>query len=243
MNYKKRVINLIEGLRLISADNENIYVQARYGPSKIVKLPLKIDENLSCFAGMVIGDGHLTKNKSKTAIESSNIKLLKCLQEMNFALFNNNASIRKVIERKNKKQSYHLTIYSKAIQDLMNKVFEIPRGKKSGIVNVPTEIMLDRKNIKTAFIIGLLAAEGSRKGNNQVRMCSASKILLKNVKNMLEDIGIENKIESWTNQKYKKEYYSLSFKRYHLDILARECRSGQTGLILSIFKKVTGGHA
>jgi|WetSurMetagenome_2_1015567.scaffolds.fasta_scaffold465984_2 hypothetical protein len=59
MDYKKSVLLLSDRMRLLRKDNKNIYVQARFGPSKVTKLPLRISEDLSCLIGVIIGDGHL----------------------------------------------------------------------------------------------------------------------------------------------------------------------------------------
>lgn len=172
-------------------------------------------------------------------IESTNKELLIVLSRVSKTLFNTRTRVIENKKRFGKKQTYHLSIYSKAVQELLSIVFNIPRGKKSNIVKIPEIILKENKNIKSAFIIGLLVAEGSRRGNYAVRLCSASKILLLDTQKLLVDLNISSKIESWINKRYKKEYYSLSFKRHHLDSLKRECRSGQTGMILSIFKKAT----
>lgn len=243
MDYKRAVMDLSNRMRLISLDQNSIYVQAKYGPSKIIRLPISIDEDLSCFSALIIGDGHLHKHKFRTTIECSNRELLDILAKIIFDLFKINVRISEVKKIEGKKQTWQLTIYSKAVQELLSIVFQVPRGKKSDIVQIPRNILSSNNQIKSAFVIGLLAAEGSRKGKYQVRICSASRNLLLDSQNMLKDLGIEGNIVSWINKTYKKEYYSLSFKRVHLDSLMRGCRSGQTGQILSIFKRVIEDQA
>lgn len=243
MKYKKEVLKLSRRMRLISINKNYLEVQAKYGPSKIVKLPLKINKNLSCFTAVIIGDGHLCYDKFRITVESCNKELLSILSEMVLSLFNIKTSIKEVKKREGKIQTYHLSIYSKAVFELLNIIFDIRRGKKSSIVRIPKQIIKGNKCFYSPFIIGLLIAEGSRKGKKEVRICSASKRLLEDIKIMLERINISSKIESWFNKKYKKEYYSISFKRIYLNSLMRECRSGQTGQILSIFKKIIEDQA
>jgi len=243
MSYKNEVFCLSNRMRLISINTNSIRVQAKYGPSKVVQLPLFISNDLSCLMAFIIGDGHLSKHKFKTSIESSNKEILISLSKIVKSLFNTKILIKKIKKRAGKKQTYHLTIYSKAVQELLNLVFGIPKGKKSDFVRIPKHILLANKEIKSAFISGLLAAEGSRKGKRRIRLCSASKHLLLDTQSILKDLKIKSSIESWINKKYKKEYYSLSFRRNHLTSLMRGCRSGQTGQILSIFKKVIEDQA
>lgn|GEM_PF-1165131 len=243
MNYQEEVFRLSDRMRLISLDKSSICVQAKYGPSRVVKLPLSINEDISCLTALIIGDGHLLRSKFRTSIESSNKELLVSVSNIIKSSFHIKPLIKNVKKREGKKQTYHLTIYSKAVQELLSRIFSIPLGKKSHCVRVPIQILNSNKAIKSAFIIGLLAAEGSKKDKKRVRICSASKKLLLDSQDLLKKLEVNSSIESWINKKYKKEYYSLSFKRDHLDSLMRGCRSGQTGQILSIFRKVIGDHA
>ena len=103
MDYKREVMNLSNRMRLISLDKNSIYVQAKYGPSKIVSLPTTINEELSCFVALIIGDGHLNKNKFNTSIECSNKELLDTLSEIIFDLFKINVKISKVKKEEGKK--------------------------------------------------------------------------------------------------------------------------------------------
>ena len=128
MDYLGRVLSLANRMRIISLDKKNIYLQAKYGPSKIVKIPLKISEDLACFVAIIIGDGHLRKNKFTTSIEISNKELLIILSKVISELFDIKPVVKKVKKRDGKTQTYHLTIYSKAVQELLNIVFEIQKG-------------------------------------------------------------------------------------------------------------------
>ncbi len=243
MDYKNEVFRLSDRMRLISINKNHIRVQARYGPSRIVQIPVSINGDLSCLVALIIWDGHLSKYKFRTSIESSNKELLDSVSKITQSLFGIKTLVKKIKKRDRKKQTYHLSIYSKAVQELLSLVFDIPGGKKSDIVRIPKHILHAKEEVKSAFVSGLLAAEGSRKDKKRVRICSASKKLLSDTRDILNDLNIESYIESWVNKTYKKEYYSLSFKRYHLDSLMRGCRSGQTGQILSIFKRAIEDQA
>ena len=242
MSFRENVIKLSNRMLLISRDKSYIYVKAKYGPSRIVKLPLKLGEDLTCFIAVVIGDGYLSKEKFRTTIECCNKNLLEALSRIVKLNFDIEPTIKEIKKRPGKLQTYHLSIYSKAVQELLNLVLKIPRGKKSNVVRVPEYIIKSNPKLCASFIIGLLAAEGSRKGKNYLRICSASRNLLEDTKKMLKQLKLSSKINSWINKKYKKEYYSLSFER-NLKSLMRGCRSGQTGLILSLFNKAIGDQA
>ena len=129
MDYKRDVLKLSNRMRLLHMDKKSIIVQAKYGPSNPTSLPLEINSDLSCFTAAVIGDGHLRKNIFITTIESSDINLLNAFSSMINELFQVNTNIKEVKKREGKKQTYHLSIYSKAIQELLSLIFEIPRGK------------------------------------------------------------------------------------------------------------------
>ncbi len=96
MGYKKEVLQLSRRFKIIAQNKSYLLVQARYGPSPPIKLPLKINEDLSCFVGAIIGDGHLRKDKYAISIEVTNKELLTILSRIVLRLFGIKTTIRKV---------------------------------------------------------------------------------------------------------------------------------------------------
>jgi len=235
VDYKTEVLKLAKIMRTDSLDGESIYLRAKYGPSKSVKVPLRMTEELVCLVGMIIGDGHLKKNQFTTTIEISNKRTLEILSQIIFQLFDIKTTVIPVRKRDGRLQTYHLTVYSKAVQELLSQVFEIPKGKKSNIVDVPKNVTIQEKSIQNAFIIGLLITEGSRKDRKRVRLASSSERLLRNTQKMLTNLNIQSYVTKWTYKKYKREFYELSFKKVYLDNLSERCKSEKVCQILKVF--------
>lgn len=242
MNYNDKVIDSQKELKEILKTPNEIYVKAKFGPSQKTRIPLILNEELSFFVATIIGDGHLKKSKYQINLELSNKNLLKSIKKMCLYLFNRSFNICKVKERVNRKQSYSMCIDSKAIHQLLNQVHEIPIGKKSHIVKIPKYIFISDKSLKAAFLIGIMVTEGGKRRRG-FGLSTASKQLWEDLVILFNEVGIKVKTDKWTHKKYKKQYYGISFKKEFLSILKRECRSGQTGQILSRCNNLREGYA
>lgn len=237
--YKKEVINSQSELNIISENHKEITTKAKYGPSKITRIPLYIDEELVFFVGCIIGDGHLKKSKLQTTIELTNKELITYISKICNNLFNRKFNITAVKLREGKKQSYHICIDSKSIYNLLNKVFEIPIGKKSHIVNVPKYITKGKKRIKIAFLQGIMATEGGKRQRG-FGLSTASEKMWKGLSLIFKDVGIPISIDKWVHKKYKKEYYGITFKEKYLSLLyagvpewSNGLRLGRSSLVLA----------
>ena len=82
MNYKQDILKSQEDLKIISENENEIITKAKFGPSKMTRIPLNINEELAFFVGAVIGDGHLKKSKFQMSIELSNKNLIKYLRKI-----------------------------------------------------------------------------------------------------------------------------------------------------------------
>ena len=128
---------------------------------------------------------------------------------------------------------------SKAIFQLLLKVFEIPSGKKSERVIVPKYIQLANESVKASFIIGLLATEGGIRKRGY-GMSTASKALWNDLEDLFSSLDIEIKRDRWINKKYQREYYGLSFKKPFLREIINSCKDRNIGEILSQHKGFIG---
>lgn len=227
MTYRKFAIKSQKDLLTIKNTKNFLYTKAKFGPSKITKIPLNLTPNIAFLVGAIIGDGHLRKSKAQITIELTNYDLLDKLQNICNTEFERNFNISKKIIRKNRKPTKYLILDSKAIYNLMNKLFEIPIGKKSNIVIVPHQINSASKKVKIAFLKGIMATEGGKRKRG-FGLSSASKQLRDGICLLLKENGINTNIDQWTHKRYKKTYYGLVFSSDKLSLMGR-CRSGQTG--------------
>ncbi|MFH1451982.1 MAG: hypothetical protein ABIF88_02295 [archaeon] len=230
MDYKKSVIKSQKDLKIIEETSKYLIVKAKFGPSKPTKIPLEINNLLSFFSAAIIADGHLKKSKKQINIELSNIHLLKYLQLICKKVFNRDFNIHPIKPRKNRKQTWHMPIDSKAIYNLLNQVFEIPIGKKSDIVKVPEVIKNSNLEIQKTFLQGIMFTDGGKRRRGY-GISTASKTFQEDLEKLFEKQKIPVKKDKWVYQKYKKEFYGLFFKKDYYSILMRRCRSGQTGCV------------
>lgn len=219
--YKKEIINSQSELKIITKSSKEIITKAKYGPSKKTKIPLYINEDLAFLIGAIIGDGHLKKSKFQITIELTNKRLIDYISKICENLFNRKFNVRFVKLREGKMQSYHMCIDSKSIYNLLNKVFEIPFGKKSHIVKVPQHIIKSNKQIKLAFLRGIMATEGGKRRRG-FGLSTASKQLWKDLDIIFKDLGIPILKDKWIYKKYQKEYYGISSKKEYMNLLMWE---------------------
>lgn len=225
---KKDAINSQKDLKIILENNNEIITKAKYGPSKETRIPLYLEEDLSFFVATIIGDGHLKKNKLQITIELSDLNLLLYIRKICESAFNRKFNINSVKRREGRKQMYNLIMDSKAIYNLLKEVFEIPPGKKSHIVSVPTHIKNSEDKIKLSFLKGIMATEGGKRRRGY-GLSTASKQLWEELIDLFNNVGIPVLKDKWTHKTYKKVYYGLSFRKEYMERLKWGCRSGQTG--------------
>ena len=232
MNYIEEIINSQKDLKLISKNKTELIVKAKYGPSKETSIPLVLNEELSFFIATIIGDGHLRKGKEQITIELTNKKLIKIVQKVTRDLFSREFNIKSRI--KNEKPTYYILMDSKAIYKLLNKVFEIPFGKKSHLIKIPKYIMKSNNKIKLAFLQGILVTEGGKRKRG-FGMSTASKQLWEDLIKVFKEVGIKTLVDKWVHKKYKKEYYGLCFKKQELPIIFAGVPEWSNGRDLGVF--------
>ena len=219
MKYKKDIINSQKDLKIILQNNQELITKAKYGPSKQTKIPLDLNKELAFFVGAIIGDGHIRKDKFQISIEGANKKLLKYIQAICRNIFNREFNIHPVKIKEGRKPTFSLLMDSKSIYNLLKDVFEIPSGKKSHIVKAPKHIIESNKQIKKAFLNGIMSTEGGKRKRGY-GMSTASKQLWNDLVKLFNDVKIKTLVDKWTHKKYKREYYGLSFKKEYLSIIA-----------------------
>ncbi|MEK6935332.1 MAG: hypothetical protein AABW67_00945 [Nanoarchaeota archaeon] len=223
MNLRKEILKSQTDLKIIDINKIRVITKAKFGPSKETQINFLLDENLSFYIATIIGDGHLKKAKLQIAIELSNKKLIDYIQKTCVKLFNRNFNIHPVKQRERKQLTYQMVMDSKSIYLLLNKVFEIPIGKKSNIVYVPKIIKKANKSIKSAFLIGIMLTEGGNRRRG-IGMSTASEKLWKDLIQIFKEIGIKVFTDKWIYKKYNKEYYGFYFKKDKINLILKECK-------------------
>ena len=209
---KKKIINSIEYLNTNSRH-------------KIV-LPKRPSPDLFYFIGVIIGDGSMPvsirkyngKRRWKIAIEMTAIDYVKTvLIPLIKSLFNIKPRVYKR-KREGKKETITLIMNSKIVYRFLEKIIEIPPGKKSNKVEIPDFNKINDKLIM-ATISGILDTEG---GIHMFTFggSSNSKMLREQIVEFLSKKGFEMKIWDWIN--IKGEWtYSFGFKKINRNIIKK----------------------
>lgn len=176
------------------------YVTSKSSPNKI-KIP-ELDPEIAYLVGYVSGDGHIRvplKNRDhwEIIVESwTDESRLDYINEILKRKFNLTG-----IKTKNKtRPGYRLYINSKVVHKILTKVFEIPMGKKSDIIEVSKIIDKSNSKIKRKYLQGWFDAEGFvtfDKGNPRIEFYVKNRNITKWVKKELEI----NKIKVYKNKK------------------------------------------
>lgn len=237
MNLRNLISENFLDMEVIEKE-KSFLIKSKFGPSDYIKIPKDLTPDIACFIGFVLGDGNLARKKKRITIELVDKGLIKKIKNLVLYSFNKKIKIFKRIDkRENRQIRYFVYIDNNAIYSLLNRIFEVPIGKKSDIIKIPNIIKISSDNIKKAFLIGVLASDGGKR-QNRLGLSTASKKFREDLSDLLNELEMRNSKDSWINKKYKREYYGISFGRNSVNVL-RECRSGQTGQILDSFFKRT----
>jgi len=177
-----------------------VYGGGTKGKSKGVDIPKFVDEDLAYLVGAIISDGHLSKNSIDVSAyeegfrESVKIKLLKKFGMCYLAHEGN-----------------RLYVCNTLIPYFLNRVFEVPYGKKARIVKVPQIIFKSGNKVIAAFIRGLFDGNGTCKSGLSYK--TYSKDLAYGLSYLLCRLGIYSYIRN-DKEEYKLNIPSIYEKAF-----------------------------
>lgn len=149
---------------------------------------IEIDENLAEIFGVLNGDGHLSNiNYEICVVGALNEKEyyfhLKKLFEQKFGI---------PFTLREEKSAFKLRCYSKNISDLLHKKYGFIKGNKTNRLKIPKKVLISKK-LSKAYIRGLFDTDGGflirRKKDPMIHITSATPNYLKEVKELLENLG------------------------------------------------------
>ncbi|AOV94602.1 hypothetical protein AQV86_01595 [Nanohaloarchaea archaeon SG9] len=120
---------------------------------KPVKIPEKLDKDLAWLIGAVAGDGYI--KSSRINLSGSEETVLERYQEVTKEKFEKDVSVTK--RTKDEVKTCHFS--SKAVSDILNDHFGIPRGKKALNLKMPEKGLPDE--LLASYIRGLFDTDGS----------------------------------------------------------------------------------
>ena len=160
--------------------------------SKPVKAVKTISKNLCKIAGAHAADGTLyfnqTKNGSYYVIAITD-EYKMAIREL--ALLINRVFGLKIKPRKRKyDNSWQIRFKNKVIGRYLNIFFEFPIGSKSHIVKEPLIIKSSSIRCRKGFLQGVMTFDGCVNKNNQIELYLRSKLLVKDIENILNIINL-----------------------------------------------------
>ncbi|MGM0446301.1 MAG: LAGLIDADG family homing endonuclease, partial [Bacillota bacterium] len=201
----------------------NNTVKGKNGREYKFNFPQEWSEELGQILGFLIGDGWLKKEDKNCRVgftfSKNDQNLLKYFKEILNQMYGKDI---KPIKRKN--NTYHLSYHSKFFVNYINKLGV--KSTKSSSKEVPSSIYTATKEAVTGFLQGLFTADGTvsndkNKGNYYVRLSSKSLTLLKQVQQLLINLGIKSRIYNRTrkpsNNKFKYTDVNGKKKSYKTD--------------------------
>ena len=228
MNYSRLTTNLKQDwVPLEVIDKLNVKLNFKkpkfraFNASKkfVFTFPSVLNEDLSEFVGYVIGDGHLDKRYIQ--ITSQNKEVIKRISYLSEKLFSISSAVTKVKGSKNLRD---IKLSSKGLVEVMNKVFNIPIGKKGTELKIPPLILSSSKSILKSFIKAYFDCDSSSsKEEREIELCSESRILVKQIQLALLNYNITSSVsKKKINEKY---YYRLFIRGRSAETYAREFSS------------------
>jgi len=189
---------------------------------KEIKLPNELSKDLLYFVGVIAGDGSLPikHNGQKqrnyvVSIEKANREFIASIfQSLVKEIFDINWSLitRKV---KKKKKTWILYLYSKPLYRYLTQIFELPEGKKHHKIRMPSIIRNLKPHERIPFIAGVMDTDWGILGGDRFGTHCASKLLLEDTKNTLEElIKIKLNVRKF-KQKNKYTSYQVMIPKRH----------------------------
>ena len=178
-------INTDEPEQNIELNTDVSYDQRR---KDTVILPNKINENLTSLIGYMQGDGHY-RSESSIRITDADKSLLEFYKELIMQVFNYKAIINHHSDKT--KNAWVLEINNAKIVRFLEVNFPLilTKTKKR---QIPQKILESGQNIKSAYLRGLMDAEGSvSPKKTKIRVTTLSEILLKQTNQLMIGAGIQ----------------------------------------------------
>lgn len=198
-----------KNILMVRKTNAHMFCRPKFGNKNIRKIPLTITSDVSFLGGVIIGDGHLTKEgRFRITVEAVDKTLINFVMIKFNKTFNLNLKLkRRFDKRPNRQVRWRIEFDNKVIWSLFNKVLEIPCGKKSEKVKIP-ECVKENQECLRMFISGLFLADGGRKGKRISFTCMSSKLSL-GIKESLNRFNIFPFTSKWIHNKSKKTIFDV----------------------------------
>jgi len=158
------------------------------GHSRVAKIPRHVTKELSYLLGYTMGDGCLSKNKYKIQYNDADLKKLVLINRLYGEIFNVEGKIKKHPQKK----MYRLEITSKFCFYFLNRICEVPIGRKKDL-RVSELIKKCPHGLQLYFLVGFFEAEGEY-GNYFYSVTQHSIVILKDLAKIVDKERIRTKL-------------------------------------------------
>ncbi len=181
----KHLHRLIELAEASLEEIEPEYVSLKAGTK--LKIPKYVDEKLAYFAGLIAGDGDISK-AGLVRFSNNNEFMREKFKKLTEELFGI-----EVKEIRQKSRVSAVRFHSKIIAHILNKL-GIPMSPKSSTLDIGPQLMVAPKNVLAAFIRGLFDCDGTvvirEGGSSYIELDTTSERLARKLQLALLRFGI-----------------------------------------------------
>ncbi len=205
----------------------NLLNEARFSAKGVssdfrLKLPLKINEDLAYFLGVLAGDGYMREPKmgqrggwTIQMHEDDFEYQVNVYAPLVERLFGCLPKLYRT-KRKDGRRNFYSSLNSVIAVLYLTKVFNIKSGYKVDKVTIPSFIYKNKNpRLKLAFIRGLFDTDGTVT-SGVVKFSTVSRILYSQVRKILLEVGIANTVNKWLKNGRSRLLYTLRISKYSL---------------------------
>ncbi len=202
----------------------NVYGGGTKNKTKTVKVPKELDEDLAYLTGVLISDGHLSKDAIDFSCYEKGVK---------------NSVKKKLLNKFGRFDSFYndnrIYLCNQFVPFFFNKLFNIPIGKKTHIVKIPDLIFKSDEKVIASFIKGLFDGDGSISGGLNYK--TFSKELAEGLTYLLARLGIYSYLRKENEGGYRVNIPSPYYNKY-MDLIGFDEINKSVGLNKLVKKQI-----
>ncbi|ACS91006.1 ATPase, T2SS/T4P/T4SS family [Thermococcus sibiricus] len=166
--------------------------------SNLVKLIREVDDNLAYLAGVLLGDGYIASNGYYISATFDDEAYMEAFLNVTSKFLPNYTP-----QIKFNGKSAVVTVSSKIFAEVLSRMFNIPKGKKSEIWGVP-DVVLSNDDLMRYFIAGLFDADGYvDESGPSVILTTKSENAARKIWYALQRLGIISTVSRVKNRGFK----------------------------------------
>ncbi|MBS3146978.1 Flp pilus assembly complex ATPase component TadA, partial [Candidatus Woesearchaeota archaeon] len=172
------------------------HLKGKGATANLVKIPRIVNEDLAYFAGFVLAEKYITKNRI----------LLTQKEEISYILDNLTNKLFDLKVKKSKKNYNKYGIFSSVISYLMKELFNASKAKE---IRVPKIIMRSPEEVISAFLSGYIDGDGTI-DKGRISMSSVNEEIINEFKYLFNRLGIRSSTYEYLAMNRLNKIYTLN---------------------------------